>query len=88
MKNNSIGEWIGCGVAALCTVVQTNEKLQTISLVLTCLATATTLAFNIWKWFKKAMADGKITVDEIDDLDKTVNNGIDNIKESLNGKNK
>ena len=34
------------------------------------------------------MADGKITVDEIDDLDKTVNDGIDNIKESLNGKNK
>ena len=35
-----------------------------------------TTAFTIWKWYRKATADGKITPDEVDEL-------IDEIEENI-----
>ena len=67
MKNNPL-DWVGCGIATALTVVQTNEIFQTISLILTIIATILTIAFNLYRWYKKAMKDGKIDEEEIDEL--------------------
>ena len=60
MKHNFL-DWIGCGASAVLTAVQTNQIFQTISLILTCIATLVTIGYNIYRWYKKATEDKKIT---------------------------
>lgn len=50
------------------TVSQTNEVFQTIQIVISALAGAVALAYTIWRWYRNAKKDGKITEDEVDDL--------------------
>ena len=50
------------------TVSQTNEVFQTIQIIISALAGAAALAYTIWRWYRNAKKDGKITEDEIDDL--------------------
>ena len=57
----------------------TQEVVQIIYYVLGCLALVFSLSFTIYKWYKSAKADGKITIDEIKDLE-------DKIKDTLDGK--
>lgn len=47
------------------TALQTNEIFQIIELVLSIILTLVLITFKIWKWYKEAKADGKITADEI-----------------------
>lgn len=82
MKNN-ICEWCGCAFGAVMTAVQSQEIFQIISLILTILATAATFAFTIWKWWKAAKADGKVTPDEIDEGLKIVQKGVEEVKEAI-----
>lgn len=58
---------------------QGQELLSYIQLGLGILATIVSIAFSIWKWWKKASADGKITKDEIKELS-------DNLKDKLDDK--
>lgn len=62
---NNSREWIGTGISAVLTIVQTNEVFQIISLVLTILTTLLTFIFTIYKWIKLSKEDGKIDEDEI-----------------------
>lgn len=55
-------------VEAVVTVSQTNEVFQTIQIIISALAGAVALAYTIWRWYKNAKKDGKITNDEVDDL--------------------
>lgn len=55
-------------VEAVVTVSQTNEVFQTIQIIISALAGAVALAYTIWRWYKNAKKDGKITEDEVDDL--------------------
>ena len=50
------------------TVSQTNEVFQTIQIIISALAGAVALAYTIWRWYRNAKKDGKITEDEIDHL--------------------
>lgn len=50
------------------TISQTNEVFQTIQIIISALAGAVALAYTIWRWYKNAKKDGKITDDEVDDL--------------------
>ena len=50
------------------TVSQTNEVFQTIQIIISALAGAVALAYTIWRWYRNARKDGKITEDEVDDL--------------------
>ena len=50
------------------TVSQTNEVFQTIQIIISALAGAVALAYTIWRWYRNAKKDGKITEDEIDNL--------------------
>lgn len=62
---NNSREWIGTGISAILTIVQTNEIFQIISLVLTIITTLLTFIFTIYKWIKLSKEDGKIDEDEI-----------------------
>ena len=64
MKHNFL-DWLGCSAGVVLTAVQTNQIFQTISLILTCIATLLTIAYNIYRWYKKATEDKKITPEEI-----------------------
>ena len=59
------------------TAVQTQEVFQIISLVLTCASTLVVTIFTLWKWYKTAKSDNKITTDEIQE-------GIDIIQDAAN----
>ena len=50
------------------TVSQTNEVFQTIQIIISALAGVVALAYTIWRWYRNAKKDGKITEDEVDDL--------------------
>ena len=86
MKHNFL-DWIGCGAGAVLTAVQTNQIFQTISLILTCIATLMTIGYNIYRWYKKAIEDKKITPEEIKEGIDIINDGIDKI-EGLSNKDK
>ena len=68
MKNSNGASYGADILGAVFTAIQTDITLQIISLVLTIVATVFSIAFTIYKWYKSAKADGKITKDEIDEL--------------------
>lgn len=71
MNYKDIVAWLGTIVGGTCTGVSMatmNQVIVICNLVLTIIATIVSLVYTIWKWWKKAKADGKITEDEVDDL--------------------
>lgn len=58
----------GDGLLAVFTALQVDEIMKWISLALTILTTVITLAFTIYKWWKKANEDGHVSSDEIQEL--------------------
>ncbi|MBO7731120.1 MAG: hypothetical protein J6S67_01155 [Methanobrevibacter sp.] len=80
MKHNDFLSWIGTVFGTICTALQTEQVLQYVSLALTILSTGVAIAFTVWKWWKNASADGKITKDEVDNLIDDVKDVVDNKK--------
>lgn len=68
MKHDEVVGYIGSTFGGVMTALQTNETLQIIQGILSIIAVIITIAYTIWKWYKKASKDGKITPDEVDDL--------------------
>lgn len=60
------------------TISQTNEVFQTIQIIISALAGAAALAYTIWRWYRSAKKDGKITEDEVDDLFNQITKKEDN----------
>lgn len=60
--------YLGNIAGVVFSAMQSNEVLSIISWVLTLIATCVSIAFTLWKWLKKASADGKIDEQEIDEL--------------------
>lgn len=86
--NNNHG-WIGTGISAILTIVQTNEVFQIISLVLTIITTLLTFIFTIYKWIKLSKEDGKIDEDEIKqgiEIVEDFKESLDKISEEFNDK--
>ena len=89
MMNNSkevIGGIVGTSVSAVGTGMQTNELLQTISLILTILGTIITISMALVNWWKNAKKDGKITKDEIKDAVDIIKDGAESIQDTLKDK--
>lgn len=68
---------IGSGITWLTTISQTNEIFELVQIILATIVSAVTLAYIIYKWYKRATdknSDGgsKITKDEIKDLGKEI----------------
>lgn len=85
MKNNLgelIGGLVGTSTSAVGTALQTNEVLQTISLIITILGGIVSLiVIPILTWYKNAKKDGKITKEEIDEGLNTLQEGVKGVKE-------
>lgn len=77
MKHNDFLSWIGTAFGGILTALQTDVVFQYISLALTILSTLVAIAFTIWKWWKKASEDGKITKEEIEELEDDLKEHID-----------
>ena len=55
-------------VAGVGIALQPDELMRYISLGLTCISVVISLAFTLYKWYKAAKADGRITTDELAEL--------------------
>lgn len=79
MKNNNILSWVCSGITiALST--QVTDILQIILAILGAISALISLAFNIYCWYKKATADGKIDKEEVDELVDIVKEGTEDGK--------
>ena len=74
-------ELVANGGQYILTAVQTNEVLQIVELVLSILTTLFILGINIYSWWKKASADGKIDKEEVEELQNIVNKGKENLED-------
>lgn len=84
-----IGGASGTLLSAAGTAMQTNEVLQTISLIITILGGIMSLiVIPVLNWYKNAKKDGKITKDEVKEGLDTLEKGIKDVKESLDDKKK
>jgi len=73
MKHDEIVGFSGSLFGTIMTAIQANEVLRIIQAILTVIGLLITIAYTIWKWYKKAKADGKITEDEVDELMEDLN---------------
>jgi len=76
-------DFIPWALSVLATAIQTDELLQIVSLVLTCLSTLVILLFTIYKWWIVAWKDKKLTIDEINDLVNKITSGIVDIQDVI-----
>lgn len=76
MKNTRF-DYILDVVAITLGLTQGEDLLRYIQLGFGILATLISIAFSIWKWWKKASADGKITKDEIKELSDELKDKLD-----------
>lgn len=83
MNKEVIGGIVGTSVSAVGTGLQTNEILQTVSIVLTIIGTLVTIIMALLNWYKNAKKDGKITKQEIEEGVSILKEGTDTIKENI-----
>lgn len=84
MKRELITGSIGTAFGIVGTATQTNEILQTISLIVTIIgAIISMIVVPIMSWHIKAKKDGKITEEEIKEGIETLNDGIEKTKETI-----
>ena len=84
MNSKDIVAWLGTIVGGTCTGVSyatANQILTICGLILTIISTLVSITYVVWKWWKKAKADGKITEDEVDELMEDLNSTIKDKKE-------
>lgn len=76
MKNTRF-DYVFDVIAIILGITQGEELLRYIQLGFGILATIISILFSIWKWWKKASADGKITKDEIKELSDELKDKLD-----------
>ena len=74
---------LGIGLQAIFTAVQTDEVLRWISFGFTLLSVILTIAYNIWRWWKKSKEDGKISMKEVDELGDIIKDGSDSLTNTI-----
>ena len=81
MKNELVTGAVGTTLGIVGTATQTNEILETISLIITiCGAIVSFVIVPLLNWYQKAKKDGKITAKEIKEGVETLSNGIEKSK--------
>ncbi len=84
MEKELITGTIGTAVSAVGTATQTNEMLQTISLVITIIGGLITfIIVPIVSWYQKAKKDGKIDANEAKEGAKIIIEGSQEIKNQV-----
>ena len=74
---------LGIGLQAIFTAVQTDEVLRWISFGFTLVSVILTIAYNIWRWWKKSKEDGKISMKEVDELGEIIKDGRDSLTSTI-----
>lgn len=90
MKDNLIYGSIGTALSAIGTGLQTNEVLETISLIITIIGGIITFIIApLLSWYNKSKAnDSKIDANEIQEAIKIISHGSEKIKEQVNNNEK
>lgn len=79
-----ISATLGATLGVVGTAAQTNETLETISLVITIIgAVISFIVCPLFSWINRAKKDGKIDSDEIEDLKKEITHGLNEIGDAL-----
>ena len=87
MKNELISGSVGTVLSAIGTGLQTNELLQTISLIITIIGGLITfIIMPLVNWYKSAKKDGKIDTEELKDGINIIVDGSEKIKEEIDKK--
>ena len=75
---------LGATLGAVGTATQTNETLETISLVITIIgAVLSFIVCPLLSWYNKAKKDGHIDSEEIEELTKDISKGLNEIGDVL-----
>lgn len=89
MKSELLTGGVGTAISAVGTATQTNEVLQTISLVITIIGGIITfIVVPLINWYNKAKEDGKIDKDELKDGVNIIIDGSKDVKEVIDDKKK
>ena len=83
MNDKVAGGIVGTSLSAVGTATQTNQVLQTISLILTIVGTIIIIAMAILNWWKKSKEDGKLSKEEINEGIDIIKNGVDSIYDNI-----
>ena len=87
VKNELITGAVGTTLSAVGTGLQTNDILQTISLVITIIGGLITfIIVPLLTWYKNAKKDGKIDADELKDGINIVVDGSEKVKDTIDDK--
>ena len=87
VKNELITGAVGTTLSAIGTGLQTNDILQTISLVITIIGGLITfIIVPLINWYKNAKKDGKIDADELKDGINIVVDGSEKVKDTIDDK--
>ena len=87
MKNKYIAEALNA-MQYMAIALQDNPILQGVQLGLSILTSIVLVAYRIWKWWTEAKKDGKITKDEVEEGAKIISDGLEDVNEKVNGKDK
>ena len=82
MNNDKIG-YLSATFQAILGTINTDRIFQTITFILSALTALITFAYNVWKWYKDAKKDGKISIDELEDGVNVVKDGLTDLKEEI-----
>lgn len=89
MKDNLIYGSIGTALSAIGTGLQTNEVLETISLIITIIGGIITFIIApLLSWYKKSKVDDKIDTNEVQEAIKIISHGSEKIKDQINNNEK
>ena len=90
MKDNLICGSIGTALSAIGTTLQTNEVLETISLVITIIGGVITFIITpLINWYNKSKTnDNKIDIDEVQEAIEIISRGSEKIKEQVDNNEK
>lgn len=90
MKDNLIYGSIGTALSAIGTGLQTNEVLETISLIITIIGGIITFIIApLLSWYNKSKADdSKIDTDEVKEAIEIITHGSEKIKDQINNNEK
>lgn len=87
MEKELITGAVGTTLGIVGTATQTNEVLQTISLIITIIgAVISMIVVPLLSWYIKAKKDGKITAEELKEGAETLKDGLDKTNDELNKK--
>ena len=89
MKDDIIYGSIGTALSAIGTGLQTNEVLETISLIITIIGGIITFIITpLFSWYNKSKADDKIDNNEVQEAIKIISNGTEKIKNQVDNNEK